>query len=276
MKHQLYLAVLGGLVLALAVTATAQPGLELGLRGGLSIAGLGDENSGFVTELRSLEELVSDFSDNYEAKSLSGFQFGAFATINIGTSFAVQPEFLFSKRGAKIEGVATIPIGIAVAYYPIEEKLELSYIEIPVLLKYRIPMQGNLKPSLFAGPALTFNLSGTDDLYMRAHLDSAGVEIDHIVVQGKPDINNIKSTSLSIVLGGDIKLQAGSANFVLDVRYTIGTGNVFEDVNPALVDDVDLLDDLPSELPVVNWETGKAPDMKDRAFSITLGVSVPM
>ncbi len=278
MRSKLHIAAFCSVLLAFAaITASAQPGYELGIKGGFGMTSLGDENTGFVSAVRSFGEFVSSFSDNYESKSSTGFQFGAFATINVGSAFAIQPEILYAKRGAKIEGSAVLTFGANTANYPIDEKLELTYIEIPVLVKYRIPMQGNLKPGLFAGPALAFNLSGTDDFYMRAFLlDSNGVEIDSELVEGKPDITNIKSTSLNFVIGGDLKLEAGSANFILDIRYTIGTGNVFEDVDESVFDDVNLGSDLPSELPVASWMTGVAPDMKNSAFSIMVGVSMPM
>lgn len=278
MQHKTLSTILTVVMLTLAASATsAQPGMELGIRGGLSMSGLGDENSGFVKEIRTFEDMAQSYSDNYEAKSLSGFEHGAFVTFNIGTSFAVQPEFLYSKRGVKIEGQATTPITTIVAYYPVEETLELTYIQIPVLLKYRLPMKGNLKPALFAGPALAFNVSGTDDFYMRARMeDENGNEFDHTVIQGNPDISNIKSPSLEIVLGADVKLEAGSANFILDVRYTLATGNAFDDVTPSPLKDFYLSDDIPAEMPVIDWDTGTAPDRKNRVCSITLGVSVPM
>lgn len=245
----------------------------------MSVNSLSDESTGFVSEIRSISELFGEFSDNYEAKSKTGFQFGGFATIDLGPSFSIQPEILYSKRGAKIEGTATIPIpntGDSTVYYPIDEKVELSYLEIPVLVKYRLPLKGNLKPSLFAGPALVFNLSGTDDFYMKAVLDSAGTVVDSAIADHETDISNIKSTSFNFVIGGDLKIEAGSANFILDVRYTIGTSNVFEDVNPSVFEDINLMDDLPSDFPIADWETGKAPDMKNRVLSITAGVSIPL
>ncbi len=278
MRNKLHIAAFCMALLAFAaISASAQPGYELGIKGGLGITSLGDENTGFVTAIRSYEEFTSTYSDNYESKSSTGFQFGAFVTINIGSSFAIQPEILYAKRGATIEGAATILSSGRTATYPIDEKLNLTYIEIPVLVKFWIPTQGKLKPSFFAGPALAFNLSGTDDFSIKATLvDSGGDVLDSMNNAIKHDINNIKSTNISIVLGGDLKLEAGSANFVLDVRYTFATSQVFEDVDASVFDDVRIYDPLPSELPNAHWDTGVAPDMKNSAFSIMVGVSLPM
>jgi hypothetical protein len=76
-------------------------------------------------------------------------------------------------------------------------ELNFDYIEIPVLLKLRIPA-GSFHPFVFAGPAFGFNL--------KAVLE--GIEVD-----------NMPTADYSAVLGGGLQL---GRSIHIDVRYTMG------------------------------------------------------
>ncbi len=275
MRKSLLNATIAFVLLAFAaVTVSAQPGIELGIKGGLGMASLSDENVGFVSLIRSADFPV-DYRDTYEAKSLSGFQIGGFATFNLSSSFALQPEFIYCKKGGKVQGDGILSDMGTTSTYAVDEQIELTYLEIPILVKFKIPTQGKLQPTIFAGPALALNLSAKSDFELTIIRDDGG-PIDSETLGGKADISNNKSTDIGLVFGGDLKLKAGSANFVLDVRYTLGTSKLFEDVHPDEIPEFDFDGPWPSDFPNAHWETGVAPDMKSRVFSIMLGVSVPM
>jgi hypothetical protein len=76
-------------------------------------------------------------------------------------------------------------------------KLKFDYLEIPVLLKLRIPM-GSVHPFIFAGPAFGFNLKAL---------------IEGIKIEDMP------SSDYSAVFGGGLQL---GRSIHLDVRYTMG------------------------------------------------------
>ena len=59
------------------------------------------------------------------AKSKIGFNVGAFAEIPVAEKFSVKPELVYSLQGAKSEGEG-------------DYKVNLSYINVPVLAKYNI------------------------------------------------------------------------------------------------------------------------------------------
>ncbi len=85
----------------------------------------------------------SNFEDT-KAKSLVGFHAGAFLSLFAGHNFAIQPEVLLSTQGAKVEDVNTSD----------KADFKLTYINIPVMLKYRF----NGGFYLEAGPQLGFKV----------------------------------------------------------------------------------------------------------------------
>lgn len=120
-------AVLLGVALLAATYsgAAAQKGLELGFRGGVSVASASvDVNETFDKSNRT--GFVGGIFLNYDA-SLLGFQVGA----------------QYSQKGVDLD------IGDAV------NEFSLSYLEIPAVVKLGIPL-GVIKPSVFGGAGLGF------------------------------------------------------------------------------------------------------------------------
>jgi len=77
-----------------------------------------------------------------KAKTLVGFHVGGFVSLFVGNNFAIQPEVLLSTQGAKIENGSE------------KRDLTLTYINIPVMLKYR----SNGGFYLEAGPQIGFKI----------------------------------------------------------------------------------------------------------------------
>ncbi len=142
----------------------------------------------------NLANLVgSDVGD--ESKSKIGFNVGAFAEIPVTESFAVKPELLYSLQGSKADGGE---IGDA--------KLNLSYLNIPVLAKYVIA------EGFFAetGPQIGFLMS--------AKLKAGGESID-----GK---EWYKSTDFSWAFGAGYQF---TPNVGANIRYNLGLSAIPED-----------------------------------------------
>jgi hypothetical protein len=149
----------------LVLPRPASADVRFGLKGGASIANV---NGDFV-------DALGDW------KSTVGFCGGIFLELNFGRVLTIQPEVLYTMKGADTG----------------EGKLKFDYIEIPVLLKLRIPM-GSVHPFVFAGPAFGFTLKSALE----------GIELE-----------DFPKSDYSAVLGGG--LQLGSS-IHLDVRYTMG------------------------------------------------------
>lgn len=174
-----------------------------------------------------------DDSDSLETKT--GVAGGGFVRFNVSPSVAIQPELLYSMKGAEFSELG------------VNFRLKLTYLEIPVLLRFTIPTEGNVAPALFAGPSVAFNISS------KISADSAGISAD-------VDIDNARSVDFGLVLGGAVTVGSGNAKFFIEGRYNLGLTNAYEDVDsPGLFDLVDL--------------AGNAPDLKNSGFMIMVGVS---
>ncbi|MDP2470173.1 MAG: porin family protein [Candidatus Palauibacterales bacterium] len=115
--------------LALVTTqAKAQAGMELGVRGGVSVA-----------------QVSGDFADTFDKSNRTGFAGGVFLNFDWGI-LGAQVAGQYTQKGADLD------IGNTV------ESLSLNYFEIPAVIKAGIPL-GMIKPSVFGGVALGFNTS---------------------------------------------------------------------------------------------------------------------
>ncbi len=137
-----------------------------------------------------------------------GIQLGVLAEIGLENSdlFYVQPEVLFTTKGAKYN-VNTI-----------EVKENHSYIDVPVLLKFK-PLD---IVHLFAGPQISFLASGN----YKYQVDGGEVKID--------DRETFKNLDFGLAAGLGITVY----NILVDLRYNLGLGNVIDNriVNDVLVD----------------------------------------
>ncbi|HLP38790.1 porin family protein [Lacibacter sp.] len=126
-----------------------------------------------------------------------GLHAGLFGHIHVTKNFAVQPELLFSAQGAKYTtgGVDT--------------KLNLNYLNVPILLQYMFDNGFRLE----AGPQL--------GLLLTAKVDDGTT---------KTDIkSDLKPIDLGLGLGlGYIHVPSG---FGVDARYNLGLSNINDEDN---------------------------------------------
>lgn len=172
----------------------AQPTFVKGVKAGLNVAKLGGD----------------DISD---ADSRTGIAAGLFGEIGINKMFAIQPEVYYSMQGAKskedIEGTT------------VDVTMKLDYIQIPVLFKFIIPVEGSsVKPNIFAGPALGIKSSSK----VKAEVEGSSFE---------DDIEDIKSTDFNLVFGGGINVGAGKMTVGFDVRYLLGLSSIDDSADEA-------------------------------------------
>jgi len=165
MKNLWKILIIGAFAAMLVLPQTAAAGVKFGIKGGANIANV---NGDFV-------DGISDW------KSTVGFCGGIFLELNFGRVLTIQPEVLYTMKGAD-SGVG---------------KLKFDYLEIPILLKIRIPT-GSIHPFVFAGPAFGFSL--------RAIVE--GIKIE-----------DMPKSDYSAVLGGGLQL---GRLIHIDARYTMG------------------------------------------------------
>ncbi len=163
-------------VLMSSLSTIAMAGNVIGVKGGLNISNVtGDEAS-----------------DNNESKV--GFAIGGFLMAQMSDSFAIQPEFMYSVKGATNSTV----------------DWNVSYLHIPILFKFIMPMEG-MSPVFFAGPYVSMLLSS---------------EQDDVDVK-----DNTHTMDYGLVLGGGIDVNMGSGVLQIDVRYEMGLAKLDSDGN---------------------------------------------
>lgn len=168
--------------------------MQLGLKAGLNIANIGGSDA---------DNLVGQSLD-----SKTGFSGGVFFAYQFNNLFAIQPEVYYSMKGATYTESGA------------ELTVSLDYIEIPLLLKLIIPLEGSkIRPSIFAGPAIGFNTTHK----MKVEYNGQTVEMD---------IPDTKSTDFSLVFGGGLSFMAGKNELGVDIRYILGLSTIDNSSDP--------------------------------------------
>ncbi len=170
------------LVCGVLVAGPASAQMGFGIKAGLNLADISD-----------LETI--DTIDELEQESKSGFVGGIHLKFPMGP-FKLQVEGLYSVKGAK--GNTRSSLGTK----PWETKL--TYIEVPLLLKYEFPTPV-LKPFFYGGASAAFLMTAEK---RNERIDSDWVEITD-------DLNSI---DYGWLVGGGI----GVFGITLEARYTQG------------------------------------------------------
>ena len=152
-------------------------------------------------------------SDYWE--SLSKPVIGAFFAFNLSPMLAVQPEVYYWIGGASIEetdGVDTLRL-----------EMLFNYIHVPVLAKFRFG-KGQLKPLLFAGPAVSFLTAAKNRIYLNG------------VLEEETDIEPfLNGTDFSAVFGTGLEYAISKITLILDVRYNMGFSDVDNKADETVV-----------------------------------------
>lgn len=187
MRRMVAMMLLMAVVLSIGASADAR--MKLGPRAAVALASV----SGDGTE---------------ELDSKLGLALGGFIDVPFGSNspFGIRGEVNLVNKGAEAE-VGTTSL-----------KLNFDYVEVPVMVKYNIPVKGNIAPNFFAGPVVGILVSA------KQKYDFAGDEQE-------VDIKEyLKSTDFSLCFGGGVDIVMGTSGvLILDVRYELGFTNVLDD-----------------------------------------------
>ena len=142
------------------------------------------------------------YTDNVEDNNvLTGFNVGLFAKLPITESFAIQPELLYTTKGAKLKYNNAFVNGTST--------FRLNYIEVPVLLVVNLTENFNIH----AGPYFAYLVDG------KATNDAQGTLFDIENNLKNEDFNKF-DTGLSVGVGFD------ADNLGFGVRYNYGLQKV--------------------------------------------------
>ena len=163
-------------------SSSSKSGAQFGVKGGVNFSNLYTEN----------------VEDN---NVLTSFNVGVFATLPITDFIAIQPELLYSGKGAELVYNNAFAEGSA--------KFKLNYIEVPVLLKINITDNLNIH----AGPYFAYLI----DAQVKNESDNGIFDFDE-------SYDNDDFNKFDMGLSGGIGFDFNS--FGIGARYNYGLTNV--------------------------------------------------
>lgn len=149
------------------------------------------------------------FAGEAEPERTLGLVAGSFARYALRNDLGFQVELLYSQKGAQFERTTTQ----GDAY---EQTLQVTYLEVPVLVTYAPIPFGSLRPVLYGGGAIGFVISEQ----LRERLDD---------FEQTQESDALTSPDLGLVVGADVLFSLGALNALVGVRYTHGLRDL---VNP--------------------------------------------
>ncbi len=188
--------ILTGLTLVI-LSATAASAQQLGITGGLNIASL---------------------TGHPYSSPRDGLIIGGFARYDLAAGLSLEPEVLFSMKGASgsVNTLGPLPVSV-----PQTSTLTMDYIEIPVLLRMNLFTLPILPAGfdVFAGPDFAFNVysESKSNVYY-----PAGMQVVTTNESG-----DTRSFDFNIAVGGGPHIDLGPTSLGVEVRYTFGTGRAF-------------------------------------------------
>lgn len=164
---------------AILMTATAKAqNVNVGIKGGLNIYNI-NNNQG----------------QKYD--NLLGFNLGLIGHVHLAKQLAFQPEIVYSAQGAKFTTAG------------VQTKIQLGYINVPLLLQYMFDNGFRLQ----AGPQVGFLVNA------KSKSPNSTIDIK----------NNLKKVDVG--LGAGIGYVNPATNFGIDARYNIGLSNINENTS---------------------------------------------
>ncbi len=186
-----------GLILIMTMVSfvsSALADVQFGLRAGANSARITGQD-------------IQEFSDTIKNKS--GLVAGIFFSINLGKALTIQPEILYTMKGTTLSDPNPEYSG----------KLYADYVEIPLLLKLKIPLP-LLKPVVFAGPSVGFKLR---EKYV---INGQNIELQESLFE-----NN----DYGAIFGAGLDL---GHHLQFDVRYSLGLKKVISTIQGETAPDI--------------------------------------
>jgi hypothetical protein len=132
MKKILTILCITGLI-AFSVQDTQAQDTRFGIKGGLSFYKIAGDVSASYMGL--------SYGESFDSNTKMGFHGGIFMEKPLNEYLSIQPEVNFIQKGGSESGDIDEDFG-----FFDDEDITLSYIDVPLLLKLNIPLEGNLAP----------------------------------------------------------------------------------------------------------------------------------
>jgi hypothetical protein len=168
--------------------------------------------------------------------SMNDIAAGFFLSIDvIGGRLGLQPEVNYIIKGFDVKEMDQGE--------EVSSKYKISYIEVPVLIYYKAPLKGKIKPGVFVGPYVGFAQKVTE------------VQIAFGETEKRDVGDNLKGQDFGLLFGANARYRLSSFSLFLDVRYSIGFNNISQDIMD------------------VAYEFREDDTIKNRSLVISLGIA---
>lgn len=148
--------------------------------------------------------LVGD--DVGDLESILGLKAGASAAFSLSGNLGVQTGVDYTEKGA------------ALADSDFDEKLKIDYVEVPILLRYGIPVDGPVSPHVVAGTAVSFNIGCEFTEEFEGQSASFDCE-DEGLEAASIDVGLMAGAGVSYAVSGPMAVT-------LEILYNFGLTNV--------------------------------------------------
>ena len=175
-------------------------GAAVGVKAGIGWSGLLSTAEGF-------KHYLGYEVGGLSGKVLLGYQAGFFTTFNLSRKLQVQPEIFYALRG--FDGSTTY------LYDDIVYKIKIPYIELPLLLKFRIWTRKAFSAAIFTGFYTAMKL--------KAEKQSRIWKVEE-----KTSLENVKKFDYGLMLGFCGEADSGRGRVLLELRSGFGLKNVME------------------------------------------------
>lgn len=165
---------------------------------------------------------MSQFNGVGNVSTKNGVIVGGFVEYDFVGGISLQPELLFSMKGAS--GTYTRnQLSLQPSPVVSGEQYDwvLNYVEIPVLIKFNVLSMPILPfgVDLYAGPDFAFNVASQNKTTLGD------------ITTTTNQAGNTRPFDFNILVGGGPNLDLGFTTLGVEVRYTFGTGSVFKAEN---------------------------------------------
>ncbi|MHA1381300.1 MAG: outer membrane beta-barrel protein, partial [Candidatus Helarchaeota archaeon] len=134
---------------------------------------------------------------------------GGFVVLNINENISLQHEIFYLRKGAKYSGTV---LGTNFG-----EEFNGKYIEMPILIAAKFPVEKKLGLGIFVGPYGAINLGAKRKIVIGGNLNEENFE-------------EIKDQDFGFVFGGGLEFKFSLGLITLDVRYSLGLSNVYKPI----------------------------------------------
>lgn len=169
----------------------------------------------------NMTSLGSDFKDaleGFDQKTKIGFHIGAFVDLGITENFYIQPGLYYSNKGAKFEAKENSDYKV---------KVNLSYLEIPILASYRFRLSDNMKLHINTGPYLAYGLGGKFK-FEPSELEEA---MDGDVKAFDEDEGDLKRFDFGWSFGAGVNFSAVYVGLKYDLGFSNIAGDSYDEVD---------------------------------------------